>query len=195
MKVLLSASLRQPVSICHALALMAIPGMAIAASLLSPPTLPESAFADTEVETNLVFDAGTALDKKWRLSIELDASTGNCVEVAFGTDADGDGALGTDEGGFSVAWDCGEWILRDRVGSVIRRAAGGGGSRRMDLTLYLDGNRRARRMASETIPGEAEATFFNPAWDMARIVRRGVIPANEHVESRVTRDALAVIIR
>ena len=163
--------------------------------MLSPPTLPESAFADTEVETNLVFDAGTALDKKWRLSIELDASTSNCVEIAFGTDADGDGALGADERELSVAWDGGDWVLRDCVGGGSRSAAASSGRNRLDLALYLDETRHGCRFGPGTFQGEAEATFFNPAWDMARIVRRGVIPANEHVESRVTRDALTILVR
>lgn len=101
--------LRARMSICAALAIAgisAIPDVAPAASLLAPPPLPESAFADAEAATNLVFDAGTARDNKWRLPIELDAKS-----------------------------------------------------------------------------------------NLARVVRHGAIPANERIESRVTRNTLAILVR
>jgi len=62
-------------------------------------SLPEPVRPLAEAETNVVFDAGLAGDNLWRLSIELDAAVSNAVEVMLGTDADGDGILGVEEGG------------------------------------------------------------------------------------------------
>ena len=87
---------------------------AFAGARVVVPSLPAPVRPLAEIETNVVFDAGLAGDNLWRLSIELDATASNCVEVVFGTDADGDGALGIEEGGLCVGWDCGEWFWSDR---------------------------------------------------------------------------------
>ena len=83
---------------------------ALAGARVVAPSLPEAVRLLAEVETNVVFSVGAPRDNLWRLSVELDASVSNCVEVVLGCDADEDGALGIDEGGLSVGWSCGEWF-------------------------------------------------------------------------------------
>ena len=55
--------------------------------------LPDPAHADTEAVTNVAFGAGVAGDNVFALSLALDASPSNNVEVAFGCDADGNGII------------------------------------------------------------------------------------------------------
>ena len=57
------------------------------------PSLPEPLRPLAEVETNVAFSAGSVGNNLWRLSIILDATVSNSVEVVLGADADGDGAL------------------------------------------------------------------------------------------------------
>ena len=64
---------------------------AFAAAWVVVPQLPEAMRPLAEVETNVAFSVGAPCDNLWKLSIELDASTSNCVEVVLGTDADEDG--------------------------------------------------------------------------------------------------------
>ena len=85
-----------------------------AAARVVVPQLPEAVRPMPEVETNVVFSTGVSTDNKWTLSIEFDASVGNCVEVVLGRDTNEDGALGIEEGELSVGWDCGELFWRDR---------------------------------------------------------------------------------
>ena len=87
---------------------------ALAAAWVVVPQLPASVRPLAEVETNVVFSSGMQGDNLWKLAIELDASLSNCVEIAFGADADNDGVLGMDEGEMCIGWDCGEWFWRDR---------------------------------------------------------------------------------
>ena len=61
------------------------------------PSLPEAARPCAESETNVAFSTGAPYDNIWRLSLELDASASNCVEVVLGCDTDEDGVLGIDE--------------------------------------------------------------------------------------------------
>ena len=160
--------------------------MARAGERFAPPQLPLSEWADTEISTNLFFDADAATDNKFTLAIALEnAATNNSVEVAFGIDADGDGALALEESELSVGWDCGEWRLRDFRGGAVLSAESGASA--LTLALYLSGtDRSARTMEGNVFSGDAAPTFFNPAWNRARVTVRGETAALECIEARAT---------
>ena len=164
-----------------------------ASARLVVPSLPEAVRPLAEVETNVVFSAGMQGDNLWKLAIELDASLSNCVEVVMGTDADEDGALGIDEGEFSVGWSCGEWFWRDRRGGGTGRVAGAEVARRLDWTLRLTEEKTARSVVGNVFSGAVDPTCFNPAWNMIRVVSRGA--ESLRVESKVTVDALKLRVR
>ena len=69
--VILSAAARQPVT----------------------SALPPSAYADTEVSTNVPFTAWEEHQKRFEHRLSFEATPSNNVQVAFGTDADADGML------------------------------------------------------------------------------------------------------
>ena len=173
--------------------LLALSTSVAAASRMSVDALPEPVRPLAEVETNVAFSVGMPGDNLWRLSIELDASTSNCVEVVMGTDADEDGALGIDEGEFSVGWSCGDWFWRDRRGGGTGRVADGEGARRLDWTLRLTEEKTARSVVGNVFSGAVDPTCFNPAWNMIRVVSRGA--ESLCVESKVTVDALKLRVR
>ena len=155
------------------------------------PQLPEAVRPLAEVETNVVFSAGAATDNKWTLSIELDASVSNSVEVVFGRDADEDGVLGVEEGELCVGWDCGEWFWRDRRSNAACRVEGS--PQRLDVTLYLNRDREAMSLASSVFPSVVSPMCFNHDWNLSRVVSRGA--ETVRVESKVSIDALKLRIR
>jgi len=161
-----------------------------ASERLSVADLPMPLRPLAEVETNVVFNAGAASDNLWRLLIELDATASNCVEVVFGADADGDGKLGVKEGELCVGWDCGEWFWRDRRANAACRVEGT--AQCLDMTLRLR-DRAAKSLASSVFPPVVSPTCFNPDWNLARVVSRGV--ETVRVESKVSIDALKLRIR
>ena len=164
-----------------------------ASERLSVADLPMPLRPLAEVETNVVFNAGAASDNLWRLLIELDATASNCVEVVFGADADGDGKLGVKEGELCVGWDCGEWFWRDRLSGEVGSVECPSGSRRLDWALRLDADRSARFVGGNVFSGAVAPTFFNPDWNMARVVSRGA--ETVRVESKISIDALKLRIR
>lgn len=166
---------------------------ALAAARVVVPSLPEAMRPLAEVETNVAFSAGAPGDNLWRLSVELDASVSNSVEVVLGADVDEDGVLGIEEGELCVGWDCGEWFFRDRRGGGVQYAADAAGARRLDWTLRLSADKSARSVGGTVFSGAIAPTCFNPAWDMVRVVTRGA--GDISVESRVTVDALSLRIR
>ena len=55
--------------------------------------LPPSEFADTEVSTNIAFAVERPAMTRIEFTVALDATPTNNVEIAIGTDANGDGNL------------------------------------------------------------------------------------------------------
>jgi hypothetical protein len=108
------------------------------AARVDVPSLPPSPCADTEAVTNVAFGAGAVGDKVFALSLALDASPSNNVEVAFGCDANQNGALDDSEMAFALGWDCGEWFFRDVAADVAGSCAGSCGRARLDWRLMLD---------------------------------------------------------
>lgn len=172
-----------------------LPIVAVAVARFEPPQLPPSEWADCEASTNLVFDAGSVRDNRWTLSFEIDAAGVNNAQVEFGVDTDGNGALDANERELSVGWDCGEWIVRDRRGRTVRRSEAASGRRRLEWTLYLDAQRRGRRLAGNVFAGGNVETFFNPSWNMARVVVRGADAANGLIRSKIDVNPLEIRIR
>ena len=164
---------------------------AFAGARVVVPLLPEPVRALTEVETNVMFSTGAATDNKWTLTIERDAAASNSVEVVLGCDANEDGTLGIEEGEFCVGWDCGEWFWRDRRANAACRVEGT--VQRLDMTLYLNRDREAKSLASSVFPSVVSSTCFNPDWNLARVVSRGV--ETVRVESKISINALKLRIR
>ena len=116
-----------------------------------PPPEP-SAFADTESSTNVVLAVDRAKLFSLGFTIELSPSTTNCLEIALGADADGDGELSPEEADALFGYDCGEWFMRTGDGAEVSGAASGV---------------RPRREA--VFPKRA----LRPEWSHIRITRRG----------------------
>ena len=63
--------------------------------------LPPCDYADAECSTNFPVAVDFSTMSRFEFSLALDASPSNAVEVAIGTDADGDGNLSVEESGDS----------------------------------------------------------------------------------------------
>jgi hypothetical protein len=178
---------------------MAVRGT-FAAGQFVVPSLPESPYADTEISTNAAMCDVSVTDNRFRLSIELDAETNNCLMVEFGTDSDSNGSLDRHEVDFAVGWDCGEWCWRDRRGGYEDSVAVSSGRRRLDWVCSLDDGKNAKSLAATSagqvlFGGGASSTFFDPNWNLARIVRRGCGDTSEGVSYKVFVEPLRIILR
>ena len=154
---------------------------ALATARVEVSSLPPSQYADTEADTNTVVCSAAVADNRFRLFLELDAMTNNCVMVEFGVDSDSNGALERNEIEFSVGWDCGEWIWRDSRGGCAAAVGRSADRRRLEWTLWLGPDKTARRLLAEddgvVFDGAVPSTFYSPEWNIARVVRRGPEPS------------------
>ena len=85
--------------------------------------LPSAEFADTEVSTNIAFAVERPAMTRIEFTVALDATPTNNVEVAIGTDENGDGNLSVEESAYAFGYDCGTWFCRERDKNKIENTA------------------------------------------------------------------------
>jgi len=156
------------------LAVLVIP---VLAARVAAPLPPPSQYADTESVTNVTFRTGVPGNNVFALSLELDASASNNVEVAFGYDANSDGTLDDSEAAFTVGWDCGEWFFRDIEADIADSCAGACGRKKLDWSLRLGPtsapSRLRARAGGVSLPFATTETMYDPLWNVARVTVRG----------------------
>ena len=144
-------------------ALMFLPMSALAVTV---EQLPPSAYADTEVSTNIAFVVERPAMTRSEFTVELDATPTNNVEVAIGTDADGDGDLSVEEAAYTFGYDCGSWFCRERDANKVENTS-------VDL--------QPQPRLSRTFV--LKSRQLNTAWDTVKVTRRGYGAACELVKA------------
>ena len=133
------------------------------------PQLPEGTLPDTEVSTNVALNVQHDGNMRFSISIDAASCTSNEVLVAVGCDADSDGDLSP-----------GEAALVYGIENGVR--------------YFVD-------LESGTVSADAPATVtirsrnFDPAWNMAKVVKRGLGDIGETVTTTVERGCFAIRIR
>ena len=123
--------------------------------------LPEAVRPDAEVSTNIALNVNAARLQTLTFSVEFESCVTNEVLVAIGADADLDGGLSVDEADIVFGCDCGEWYRTDlRTG-----------------TASTEGSDPSVEATNAVVIGKRE---FDPAWNLVKVVRRGL---GEVVES------------
>ena len=89
-----------------------VPFVALARTV-TVSSLPPSEYADTEVSTNIAFTVERPAMTRIEFTVALDATPTNSVEVAIGSDANGDGNLSVEEAAYTFGFDCGKWFERE----------------------------------------------------------------------------------
>ena len=175
----------------------------VLAAALAVPSLPAMECDDCEVVTNCVFDASRRDARIFSIHMEVDATPSNGVEVVFGHDADNDGILSRPEEALVVGYDCGEWKVVDCATGDETTCAGPSGRVVFDWKLRLGSDRAPRSLAATMNGQPAFAQFgpspssflFNPAWNAAKVVRRGPDDPHPNILCSVDNDPLFLYFR
>ena len=153
-----------------------IPLLPMAAFAVTVEPLPQSEFADTEVSTNIAFAVERPAMTRIEFTVALDATPTNNVEVAIGTDANGDGSLAVEESAYVFGYDCGTWFARSAGLEGLGSLEGLGGGR-VEKTFVL------KRRQLDT------------AWNLVKVTRRGCVSACELVEAKGRKPGFKLEVR
>ena len=143
------------------------------------PVLPPVHHLDTEVVTNVAVSAQGS--REYSFELAFSGTMSNNVEIAFGADADGDGALSVDEIGLSAGWDCGEWFVMNTATGERVSASAAEGAHSFVGTIRLRTGGRVRDIAFRDgaaalfpmLQGASRTWAFPADWNMVRLVGRG----------------------
>ena len=166
-----------------------VPCVAIAARIeVPPPAMP--VYADTEVTTNIRFTAANGYVRFVELAFALDGCASNCVQVAFGRDADGDGVLGFGETDTLYGWRNGRYFaesvrdgvrLEEPVADPTATSCAFAIDMRLSKDLALLGFSATNSLGAAVLTNlsaSAQDWLYRPEWDTMRVTRRGPgIPA------------------
>ena len=153
-----------------------IPLLPMAAFAVTVEPLPQSEFADTEVSTNIAFAVERPAMTRIEFTVSLDATPTNNVEVAIGTDANGDGNLAVEESAYVFGYDCGTWFARSAGLEGLGSLEGLGGGR-VEKTFVL------KRRQLDT------------AWNLVKVTRRGCGAVCELVEANGRKPGFKLEVR
>ena len=182
-----------------------LPLAAFAKPIVVPP-LPVSPYADTEAATNIAFNTTRFDVKKFELNFQLECSSSNCIQVAFGRDADSDGMLSFTETDVVYGWRNGRYFVEDVKGAcryeenispLVMEAHNFSISIQTTKEYQpkafsaMAGSTSVFMSLTETVP----AWLYRPEWNLMRITRRGVGLPSQWVSCDVKYAQLYITVR
>ena len=120
--------------------------------------LPPSGYSDMEVSTNFHYEVTLTNVTRMAFVVELEATPTNNVEVAIGTDGNGDGNLAVEESAYVFGYDCGTWFCRARDENKVEATA-------VNLNLQPQ-----PRLSHTFILKKRK---LDTEWDTVKVTRRG----------------------
>ena len=175
------------------------------AKAVGPVPLEDAVFADTEASTNVPAPVCTGDPHVFSFTMDFAGSPSNAVEIAFGVDADADGALAPDEARLVIGWDCAAWFVRNEAEgeTVWEPAAVSSGAQSLSVLMRVG---REGRPSSFVVNGGDAPLFTGFAsapspwlhdcsWNLCRITSRGVGSHDASFLVSSSPDGLKVIMR
>ena len=180
--------------------------LSVIAKTIDVPPLPVSPYVDTEVATNIAFNATRSDVKTFELNFQLECSSSNCIQVAFGRDADCDGMLSFTETDVVYGWRNGRYFVEDVKGACRYEETASsslGNAHNFYISIRTTEECRPKEFSAradsallfadlaETVP----AWLYRPEWNLMRITRRGVGLLSQWVSYDVKYAQLYITVR
>ena len=168
---------------------MAYFASAFASARVEVPTLPLGEYADTEVSTNIAFRTSRRGVRTFDVRIAYTGSASNCVEVAFGRDADGNGDLSAEEMRLLLGWRGGRRFVEDVAADerIYEDAEPVSGRRLLALSVEAGESLVPRRASFtcesgpcfDSLAAHPPRFLCDSSWNLVKVVRRGEPAADE----------------
>lgn len=188
-----------------AFAAIALGFMAVRAAAVQIPALPVSPYPDTEISTNITFNPVRSDAREFGVSMSFTGTASNCLQIAFGRDANGDGNLSVNETGLVLGWRGGSYFIEDVAGCVrhMEAAAGDGVQRTFVFKAGIGARSAVKSLSVENESGACFADLcsavpgwvYSEKWNLAKVTRRGVDAANESIRVDCEYKFFRIIVR
>ena len=172
--------------ILHMKLLLVMVFLPMAAVAVTVTPLPPSEFADTEVSTNIAFAVERSAMTRIEFTVALDATPTNNVEVAIGTDANGDGNLSVEESAYAFGYDCGSWFERSQSKSEVE-------VEQWNPNLHCTTTTPDYGLSSHTFI--LKKRQLDTAWNLVKVTRRGCGSICELVEAKGRKPGFKLEVR
>ena len=179
----------------------------ISAKQLTVSPLPLSPYVDTVITTNIVFNNHRSDVKELELKFVLECSSSNCIQVAFGNDANADGVLSRRETVAIYGWRNGRYFAEDVMSGkrydhlINEEEINSPQTFTVNLRTtkdYLPKSFSAQvngisilTNLSNTLPD----WLYRPEWNLMRITRRGMGVPNEWIACDIDYARFYMIVR
>ena len=178
-------------------------GLTVHASPVRQATLPHPVFADTEVSTNIAFSAWEGRTGDFWYTFTFNASPSNNVQIALGTDIDGNGILSHDETRLVLGWRCGTWFAGNGVGRTFGVCPPSILSGEKSLYCRTRFDRTATLISyiltnsdGVIFPQLPETTLsLLTEWNLLRFTARGAETGNASIETQSVPDGILIIFK
>ena len=169
------------------------------------PLIPEATRLDSEVSTNVTFNAYRNDARSFGVSMAFTGTGSNCVQVAFGRDADGDGDLSSVETGFVLGWRGGVYFIEDAAGrnrmSEIADATHMARQLVLEVKLNRDCVPKYLKVSNEcgacftALSASVPSWLYNKDWNLMKVTRRGVDASSESIDVECRYKFFRIVIR
>lgn len=169
--------------------------------------LPLSEFADTEVSRDYPLSQTGRIVNGLDFALSFEGTPSNNVEVAFGRDADGDGALSWNEFDMVIGWKCGRYFIEDfKSGETVTELDVGTNCLRRVLSWHYRVSDRRTVLKSFVVSNEVGVAFsglsasppgwiYGRDWDLMKMTARGVDVADGRFDVDVTGNGFMIELR
>ncbi len=145
------------------------------------PVLPLVNHVDTETVTNVPFVAWERRLREFRFDLEFFGTASNNVEMAFGTDVNGDGVLSDGEVDIVTGWDCGEMFISNNAADERMIETSADGTNVFSCVCEMRPDGRIVNIACTNngtsvfldLFSAKPSWFYSSDWNMVRLLGRG----------------------
>ena len=142
---------------------------------------PVSPYADTEVTTNISFNAQRIDIKELGLNIYFGLGSTNAIQVAFGRDEDGNGILSFSETDAVYGYRNGKSVIEDVKNAVRYEEVPADGSRNFNIKMRMKKDYTPKEFSASVgtsqiftdFSSDVPSWLYRPGWNLMRVTRRG----------------------
>lgn len=165
--------------------------------------LPVSPYADTEVTTNISFNAQRIDIKEVGLNIYFGLGSSNAIQVAFGRDEDGNGILSFSETDAVYGYRNGKSVIEDVKNAVRYEEVPADGSRNFNIKMRMKKDYTPKEFSASVgtsqiftdFSSDVPSWLYRPEWNLMRVTRRGAGAPAEWLSCDIKYSHFYIIVR